>query len=389
MATIKKLVNIALQHLFGILLYLSSFFIKEKKGYITIIPNKARFSDNTKYFFLYLKKNKKAKRVFFFTDNKEAKRKIHDKDYRIIDSKFKLFFCLLKSKVIVSDAPLVIFHYLKKFKVSLWHGAPIKKIQLMLPLKTNLIDGSIAKIDVFVSTSDFFVSKIFSKAFNVKKFISAGYPRNDVFFRKIDEYDLINTDKSIIRKVKLKRRDNKIIVYMPTFRDTGGDALKDKIINIKDLNNFAKKNNLIFIFKFHPHPNDNYSLKWSNIWWYPPNKDIYPLLPITDMLITDYSSVAFDYLLLKKPIIFFPYDFHKYVTKDRALVFDYKKMSPGPICYNQTELKSAILNMLKKDIYKKERENLLKLSFKHVDGKASERVYEALKGKLMINLNKA
>ena len=87
---------------------------------------------------------------------------------------------------------------------------------------------------------------------------------------------------------------------------------------------------------------DNFNLLLD----YDPQLDIYPLLKHTDMMITDYSSIYFDYLLLDKPIIFYPYDFEQYTKDDRNLLFDYESMTPGPHCQDQTSLEKTILQEL-------------------------------------------
>jgi CDP-glycerol glycerophosphotransferase len=88
--------------------------------------------------------------------------------------------------------------------------------------------------------------------------------------------------------------------------------------------------------------------------------DICFILKYTDILITDYSSIYFDFLLHNKPIIFYPYDLEYYKSKDRGLIFDYDKFTPGPKAYNLNQLKKIIMEVIKNNkehlnIYEPER----------------------------------
>jgi CDP-glycerol glycerophosphotransferase len=88
-----------------------------------------------------------------------------------------------------------------------------------------------------------------------------------------------------------------------------------------------------------------------------------------------------DYLLLDRPIIFYPYDYAKYVKRDRELQFDYDRMTPGPKCLNQGELERELARYLAsgEDPYREEREKLLTMAFKYRDGDASKRIWEYIK----------
>ena len=296
---------------------------------------------------------------------------------------------LLRASIVIVDS-LIWTHHMRyhilynSFKIQLWHSIPLKKIELQAykPSLLDKIEGRFPEYDTVLSTSEFNTKNSFSKAFNSKEIIEDGYPTNDVFFRDVDELDLIGTDlKSYQKIIKFIENGYKTILYAPTFRDTGGDALQDKVIDLIKLNSFAKYNKMIFIFKFHPYPsykfnidNFDYLIKYDN------QKDVYPLLNQIDLLLTDYSSIYFDFLLISNPIVFFPYDIQKYINKDRELIYDYNTMTPGPKCYTQEELQNEIYNILilGNDYYSKERETLQKMAFKYNDGNSSERIWNVI-----------
>jgi CDP-glycerol glycerophosphotransferase len=119
------------------------------------------------------------------------------------------------------------------------------------------------------------------------------------------------------------------------------------------------------------------SNKYKNILCYDAICDIYPALSLFDVLITDYSSIYFDYLLLNRPIIFFPYDYESYIAKDKELLFDYLQITPGPVCKSQDEVEKALLEI---DTYEfaKKRKEISELVFDYHDSDASTRLWKIL-----------
>jgi CDP-glycerol glycerophosphotransferase (TagB/SpsB family) len=108
-------------------------------------------------------------------------------------------------------------------------------------------------------------------------------------------------------------------------------------------------------------------------------QDIYSVVPDYDILITDYSSIFFDYLLSDNPIIFAPFDYEKYITKDRELYYDYDEVTPGPKCKNWEEVLEWIVKFKENpNLFKKEREEVKNRFHKYHDGKNCERVYEEI-----------
>ena len=102
--------------------------------------------------------------------------------------------------------------------------------------------------------------------------------------------------------------------------------------------------------------------------------DIYPFLTFTDFLITDYSSIYFDYLMLNREIIFIPYDFENY-TKNRELYFSYETITPGVKYSNFTDFISHLSSIEKLD-YSKERVQLKKLLYDDYNFDACDNTYQ-------------
>jgi len=134
----------------------------------------------------------------------------------------------------------------------------------------------------------------------------------------------------------------------------------------------------VFLFKGHAYEKKiNFGeLKYIQLVRKP--SDIQELLIIADLIISDYSSVIFDYLLTMKPVILFPYDLDIY-KKGRGLHYDLRDIAPGPIVFEIEELIEAIRNMEKLDSeYRDIREKVRDRFNKYHDGKSIERLLNFL-----------
>lgn len=150
-------------------------------------------------------------------------------------------------------------------------------------------------------------------------------------------------------------KTKKTLCYLPTFRDKKellflGEKSKSKIINFL---NFLNENNYQLITKLHfagtniVNREKDILYKYKNIIILPSQMDIYPFLKYSDILITDYSSVYFDFLYLNRDIIFYPYDLTYYKLYDRGLLFEYNKITPGDKVFNLNELTDNLKLKLK------------------------------------------
>ena len=137
-------------------------------------------------------------------------------------------------------------------------------------------------------------------------------------------------EHNIIKSIKT----DKTILYAPTFRDTNRFDRKTPI-EWGRLNNLLKKNDATFLIKLHRFDCSNpMKENFSHIKVLHNESDIYPLFSKVDLLITDYSSIFFDFLLTDKPVLFYPYDKDDYLTKDRSMYDEYNSVTPGHKAYN-------------------------------------------------------
>lgn len=392
------------------LIYCLSYFAPRSKK-IWVFGTDRNFTDNGKYLFLHIANNKKDKvKAIWVSRSKNIAKDLIKEGYKAYWNKsFGGVYYALRAKYFFlneNSSDINFWFSGGTKKIILFHAVPFKKTgydakkgkygdfldtkgikKIILKL---LVPWGFERKDFVIATSPLF-QKIMASAFRIdeNKVIITGSPRNDIFFIEIKNSDLGN-DKSIFQRVRyLKGKGKKIIFYLPTWRDTGGNPLADANFDFSALKKFLNLNNAVFITKFHirtdMNEKDSQKLNSEEFLVLPSNTDIYQILPQTDILITDYSSVFIDFLLIDRPIIFFPYDFQKYIAKDRELYFDYNEFTPGPKAYNFNELLSQIECFLKKeDNYGRQREKIKNLCFSYVDGNSSERIFKTIYDKTQI-----
>ena len=157
--------------------------------------------------------------------------------------------------------------------------------------------------DLMIATSDK-VKGYFNSAFGSKKIKVTGYPRNDIITNPSLYAKHLGFEQQIIASITTSTT----ILYAPTFRDTNRFD-RETPIEWERLNDLLKENNTTFLIKLHRH---DYSMvmkeEYSHIRVLDNESDMYPLFSKVDLLITDYSSIFFDFLLTDKPVLFYPYD---------------------------------------------------------------------------------
>jgi CDP-glycerol glycerophosphotransferase len=227
--------------------------------------------------------------------------------------------------------------------------------------------------DYLISQSDYTTEK-FRSSFDFKKIIlKSGFPRNDILFKK-------NNKKSIdsIKKRYNIPLDKKIVLYAPTWRDD--EFYENGIYKFSsqidfDLLKKELSDTHIILVKLHYLVED--SIDWSNyqgfIYKFDQLWDIQELYLISDVLLTDYSSVMFDYAILKRPMIIYAYDYKNYRDNLRGFYFNIYEEFPGPIVENTMNLIDSIKTYNYNDYDGKYNEFLNKFT-RYDDGNASSRI---------------
>ena len=232
-----------------------------------------------------------------------------------------------------------------------------------------------SKYSLYIAACEF-TRDIFQRVFSTEKVIITGYPRNDILFN----YELYQMES--IHETLETDNYNAIILYAPTYRELNTliNPLADK--DWRYINEKCADNNILFLIKQHPYANSiNFSETLSNVKDISSKlSDIQELLYLTDILITDYSSVMFDYSLLNRPIILFIYDYDDYKNNvgfyidlndfDDLLII--KEKDAFLKLFSNVEL---LINRSLPAGYKR----FVKKYNKYQDGNSSARIFEYLK----------
>ncbi len=313
-----------------------------------------QFSCSPRAIYEYLKENNYPFKMYWSIDKKYAER-FKDANIQTVPRfTLKWLFLMPQAKYWITNSRLPV--WLPKPRntlyVQTWHGTPLKKLaadmdEVHMPA-TNA-DKYIAnfikeakKWDMLISPNAY-STEIFRRAFQFEKeIIESGYPRNDF---------LINHNrKEMIEQIKEKvslPKDKKVILYAPTWRDNHyyekGKYKFDIPLDTKRLKQELKEQ-YIMLFRLHylvaeqlnVSENETFMFDFSS------HEDIRELYLISDILITDYSSVFFDFANLRRPIIFYVYDLEEYRDKLRGFYFDFERYAPGPLVKTTDELIAEI-----------------------------------------------
>ncbi|MBY0596717.1 CDP-glycerol glycerophosphotransferase family protein [Bacillus bingmayongensis] len=233
--------------------------------------------------------------------------------------------------------------------IQIWHAAgAIKKFGLLAPSfkrRSKYAQNRFLRVynnfHKIVVGSDA-LAEIYINAFGItpENILKTGIPRTDLFFNKDNQTHIINN--LVCSNPELKQK--KVILYAPTFRDKELEDF-DLHLNI-DAMYEALKDEYILVIKLHPAIRNKMEYKetYKNFLYdYSLYPNINDLFLVTDILITDYSSVPFEFCLLNKPMIFFTYDLKKYAKK-RGIIEGFISNAPGPVVYSSAEVIETIQN---------------------------------------------
>jgi CDP-glycerol glycerophosphotransferase (TagB/SpsB family) len=371
-----------------------------------------RFADNPKYFFLHCaSRERDAVHAVWLSMSSTIVRRIRALGFPAYHrlSPSGLWYAL-RAGVYIFDCRVMDVSSVASsgaVKVNLWHGVPLKMIERDIPQANNALaqanHGSplvkaankvlrpqlSEKYDYILGTSRATCER-FAKAFGVERqqVLDGGYPRTDVLLSRDDDARFrMPEEERVIEQCRAYARDGvRVMLYMPTFRDWRNDA--DRVIPIdwKALDAALQAHGGALFCKLHP--NDQARVPdlsaMRRIHLIPSSVDPYPILKHTDALISDYSSIFFDYLLLDRPLVFYPYDLDDYRKYSRALYDDYDSVTPGPKATDAAGLQRTLTTLLSSydeqaRRYAAEREAVRSRFYEHVDDRASARLFDALR----------
>lgn len=241
--------------------------------------------------------------------------------------------------------------------IQTWHGTPLKKLGLDIEnvampgtntaaYHRNFVSEA-NRWDALVSPNDY-STQIFRSAFGFKnQILKVGYPRND---------ELINSSPEDVTALKQQLGiplDKKVVLYAPTYRDNQfaekGKYTFELPFSLADFRERFGQDAVLILRMHYLISNaldvSDYSDFVYDLSSYPNISDLYL---VSDLLITDYSSVFFDYAYLQRPILFYPYDYHLYKDELRGFYLDYEKDLPGKIAQNEADLLDNVEEFLQR-----------------------------------------
>ena len=308
------------------------------------------FGDNPKYIALELLKHKNKFNLVWLVEKKDDSMPSEIKQIKI--NSLRSVIELVRARIWIDNSrkPYYIRKRNGQFYIQTWHGnIMLKKIEGDAEEKINLDylwnaknDSSI--IDLFLSSSSFFTSKIRSSFWYTGQIIECGSPKIDVLLNN-------NKEKIVLIKNTLKiNHDKKIAIYAPTFRNNNDLEFYNFNFNFLIEALMHKFGDDWIVFKrLHPSINSNslnqeFNSKVINVSGY---SDMQDLLLISDVLVTDYSSSMFEFALMKKPVFLFTKDISSFIS-ERGVYFEFDEL-PFKYALDIQELVNNILSFSEKE----------------------------------------
>ena len=312
------------------------------------------FADNAKYLFLHVAANHPEVRAVWLSTDPAVVDTLRARGYEAHHARS------LRGLHLNLRAGVVLFtHGLRDVNlwlsggaraVLLWHGTPLKHISWDShfpgePLPVRLAHAYAHDVLDHITIPAEAMTPAFVSGLRVDPDVLAitGYPRNDALVGSIADGD-IGLDGASLRAVEELADDHRLVLSLPTFRDAGESALE--MLDTAALDELLERHDAYLLVK--PHPNEPLepgTLAGDRIRGLPASVDSHALLPLADALLTDYSSVFFDYLLLDRPVVFYAPDLERY-RAERGFYFDYDEVTPGPVARTNPELITALDRIL-------------------------------------------
>jgi hypothetical protein len=363
-----------------------------RRDWIAVIGRqRGSFLDNSKYFFLRARGIAPELRIVFVTERREVWTLLNGARASLRFPTFGAIWFLMRCGTVVVDEAawfrkLRFFFLIRSRAIQLWHGVGCKWIEAGLwrheigrtgwasrgiAIRTRLlvyrITGRRMRYAAVATTSHFYRDEVFAPAFDALHFPITGYPRNDFALSLEGENRKLawaNVDAGIKgRLFEWRQLGRKLVLVAPTFRDSGTMPMQLDATTLHVVDAFAEANGIEFIFKFHPAERNADHVAGRHFHLCARDSDIYPVMPYLAALVTDYSSISMDFLLVDKPLLFLIPDGDDYARKERNLQFDPRTMMPGPVVTCWSSLLPSLLAEWAHDQHVRERATLRSRAF--------------------------
>lgn len=373
--------------LFAAVARLSAYYGRDRSLWVFGARGGGAFVDNAKYLFLHVAERRPGIRAVWLSKDGRVVDRLRAAGYEAYraTSPRGVYYALRAGVVCLTEdfRDVALAPTGGANVVQLWHGIPLKRIGWDAelpdhPLPVRLCLGYLARaISVLVLTARELAGP-FASGLRVDRdrMAVAGYPRTDALVREVPG-EAVGIDDGILDRLDRAAAEGPLLFYLPTYREGSADGFGDHL-DLPALERFLAERGAHLAVK--PHPKESVDLgerTGSRVVEVPPDDDVYPLLRRADALVTDYSSVAFDFLLADRPVVFYPYDLDRY-REERGFYFDYGEVTPGPTATEFGELLAALDGVLDGDGYEAERAALRDRFFECPAGEASERTCRLL-----------
>lgn len=342
-----------------------------------------QYSDSPRAIYEYIKEHYPQYEMYWSADSRYMKN-FEQHDINVIPRfsvKWLIYMARAKYWVTNSRMPLWVPKPKHTTYVQTWHGTPLKKIGIDIEdvqmrgtdtekYRKEFIEEA-SQWDYLISPNPY-STKIFKQAFQFKgEMIESGYPRND-YLMKAENVSALKEKYNI-------PLNKKVILYAPTWRDhlvnEHGQYQFELELDLQKMRQQLGEEYIVLLrlhylvaSKLDISSFEGFAYDFSQL------EDIRELYVMADVLITDYSSVFFDYANLKRPMIFYVYDIEDYRDKLRGFYVDFEKMAPGPLVKTTEEVIQAIRQINEMAVPEEFYEEFCAWE----DGNASKRVVEAV-----------
>lgn len=379
--------------------FLSGLLPRDQKLWVFGSWGGYRFADNAAAFFIYCQKRiAKDVHLVWISRDRSIISRLRERGFvaHWLWSPLGMVACLRAGLHLFDCFPKDTNFWLSRGskRINLWSGVPLKVFERDIDVPSNryfrLFHGNfferllygmmmpwhLVRPDLIIATSDE-MAKITSRAFDLppNRVRVTGFPRNDVLFRPR------KSDLGAPVPVSLQRAANSgatTYLYLPTFRDSNKSYMN---IDWEELDRLMREIGGIFFFKTHPMDRLTSNVDFKNIVELPQKMDVYNALLYSSVLISDYSSIIFDYMLLDRPIIYYMPDLEEFIEGSRSLNFDPTELAVGPICKSFPDLLNAIETVSAGDAsrYRECHKDVMPRIHSFRDGDSCKRVLEIIR----------
>ncbi len=328
------------------------------------------FAENPKHLFNYVSQHEPDIEAIWVTRNREVCRSLRDRGLRACMSYSpRGYWYSMTAGVLFLSHNRIWVPDANGFAIGrgtlilqLWHGSPIKRLGHTVEWDqfsrlSRMIGRVLMALFPFLAVRSGChrmlaacptVASHLADSYNLDQahMLIGGYPKNDGWLQRIAD-----GPADTMRRV----------IFMPTFRSADWRLFVDYEFDLQRLDTLCRDNGIEFHVKLHPYSLLRMGplmegLKTATNVFHCDCEDIYDILDQFDILVTDYSSISFDYLLCDRPIIYAPFDYESYRDQERGFLEDYTTLTPGPMAQNWRELEAFLLEPL--DAYSEARQQL-------------------------------